>query len=366
MMRRKVINMMKSAKYFRPILLTAICCCAIGFLIMLTGGGCKKDPLSMALYDDGLSNYYYLLGSGPDECSDLESWMEDAGNPIYGGDVDGSTRAYYPFALKVGALYHLWYGDGTNTGHATSLYPDFNDFTFPAPIVTGLVAAGPYHPRALYNASGWNIGSPLTHYAGPYLMYYTDGSNWNNSPRIAHSADGSSWIDIGPCNGINSYGGNTTVYNLAVLYEGGTIWKGYADNGLGHIQYYTSTNGVDWTGQAMDIMGAPYQTWENNGINGNIAPFIMKLGSDYVLFYSSGSARNDNAFGFGTSSDGQSFIKSSSNPIFSILDGVAWRENRTYTTSIVKNGRFWLLYFSGRTNAGVYSIGLTSKCGALY
>lgn len=340
--------------------------CVIGFLLACAAGGCKKDPLTMALYDDAMPKYYYLIALGPDECSGLDTWTEDAGNPIYGGPAGGSTRAYYPFALKVGTTYHLWYGDGTNTRHTTSSYPDFNDATFPATVVTGLVAGGPYHPRLLYNASGWDIGSPSAHYAGPFLMYYTDGANWTNSPRVAHSADGGSWTDIGPCSGINSYGGNTTVYNLAVLYEGGTTWKGYADNGLGHIQYYTSTNGVDWTGQAMDIMGAPYQTWENNGVNGNIAPCIIKVDSTYILFYSSGSTRNDNAFGSATSSDGQSFTKSPSNPIFSINDGVAWRDDRTYTTSIVQNGRTWILYFSGRTSTGVYSVGLARKCGALY
>jgi hypothetical protein len=356
--------MKKPRDYFHLILVPAIFCCAIGFLFALSGGGCKKDPLTMALYDDKMSNYY-LLGISNNECSGFENWTEDAGNPIYGGSVDGTDRAYYPFALKVGTTYHLWYGDGTNTRHTTSSYPDFNDATFPATAVTGLAATGPYHPRVLYNASGWDIDTPSTHYAGPFLMYYTDGANWTNSPRVAHSVDGSTWIDIKPCSGINAYGGNTTVYNLAVLHEGGTTWKGYADNGLGHIQYYTSANGLDWTGQAMDIMGAPYQTWENNGINGNIAPFIIKVGSTYVLYYSSGSTRNDNAFGLATSSDGQSFTKSITNPIFSINDGVAWRDNRTYTTSIVQNGSWWLLYFSGRTSAGVYSVGLARKCGAL-
>ncbi|MBN2159433.1 MAG: hypothetical protein JW807_08555 [Spirochaetes bacterium] len=299
-------------------------------------------------------------------------WTEDAGNPIYGGSLDGTDRAYYPFALKVGDIYHLWYGDGSNTRHSTSYYQDFNDVSFPPAVVTGLIATGPYHPRVLYNASGWDIGTPSTHYDGPFLMYYTDGANWTSAPRVAHSVDGSSWTDIGACNGINLYplppNNNSTVYNLAVLYEGGATWKGYADNGSGMIQYYASSNGIDWTGVAYNIV-APSQAWETDGINpiqGTIAPFIMKNGGTYVLFYSSGIYRNDNAFGFATSSDGQSFTKSPSNPIFSINDGVAWRANRTYTSSIVQNGAGWLLYFSGRSSAGVYSVGLARKCGALY
>lgn len=196
-------------------------------------------------------------------------------------------------------------------------------------------------------------------------MYYTDGSNWTNSPRAAYSADGASWTDIGACTGINSYGGNTTVYNLAVLLDGGTAWKGYADNGLGNIQYYTASDGLNWTGQAANIMGAPYQGWESVA-QGNIAPFIIKTGSTYVLYYSSGTTRNDNAFGFATSSDGQGFTKSAANPIFTINDGIAWRNDRTYTTSIVQNGQAWIVYYSGRNAAGAYSIGLARKCGTLF
>ena len=136
------------------------------------------------------------------QANDFAAWTDSTSNPLFGGLTNGVNRAYYPCAIKVGSVYHIWYGDGSHTRHASSTNFNFSGVTFPAPVVTGLVATGPYHPRVLYNASGWNIGG--TSYAGPFLMYYTDGTTWA-STRVAHSADGSSWTDIGLCNGVHSY-----------------------------------------------------------------------------------------------------------------------------------------------------------------
>ena len=180
-------------------------------------------------------------------------------------------RAYYPSVIKVGSVYHIWYGDSVNTRHASSTNFDFSGVTFPAPAVTGLVTTNPYHPRVLYNASGWNIGGTL--YAGPFLMYYTDGASWNVT-RVAHSADGNSWNDIGLCAGVHSYSGGV-IYNFDVLYEGGTTWKAYADNGGGQIEYYVSTDGI--TGQEQHIIfwvhfrhgrhGLPLRMLSNQAVN---------------------------------------------------------------------------------------------------
>ena len=283
---------------------------------------------------------------------DFTAWTDSASNPMFGGSTSGVNRAYYPSVIKVGSVYHIWYGDSANTRHATSTNFDFTGATFPAPVVTGLVATYPYHPRVLYNASGWTIGG--NYYAGPFLMYYTDGysSNWNLSPRVAHSADGNSWTDIGACTGVSSYSPNTTIYNLDVLYEGGTIWKAYADNGLGHIEYYVSTDGLTWTGTAHNILGS-LQPWETSFTS----PHVIKSGSQYIMYYGSGTVNNQ-GIGVAFSADGQNFTKSGSNPIFSISDGFPWRNDRTYTPFVIPNGASWIMYYTGRSSStGNYSIG---------
>jgi len=284
------------------------------------------------------------------QANDFANWTDSASNPLFGGATDGVNRAYYPCVIKVGSSYHIWYGDGSNTRHTTSTNFDFIGATFPAPIVTGLVATGPYHPRVLYNASGWNIGSNF--YTGPFLMYYTDGANWGVNPRVAHSADGNSWTDIGPCANVISYSSSPVIYNFDVLYEGGTTWKAYADNGSGLIEYYVSTDGINWTGIAHNILGTlqPWETWFTS-------PHVIKSGSQYVIYYGSGGGGSNEAMGVAFSTDGQNFTKSSSNPIFSISGAPSWRNNRTYTPFVIPDGTSWKMYYTGRSSAGVYSIG---------
>jgi hypothetical protein len=277
------------------------------------------------------------------QANDFVSWTDSTSNPLFGGAVD---KAYYPCVIKVGSVYHIWYGDGSHTRHASSTNFNFSDVIFPAPIVTGLVATGPYHPRVLYDPSGWNIGG--TPYAGPFLMYYTDGATWA-STRVAHSADGNSWTDIGPCTGVHSY--SSIIYNFDVLYEGGTIWKAYADNGGGLIEYYISTDGVTWTGTAHNILGS-LQPWETSFTS----PHVIKSGSQYIMYYGSGLVNNQ-GIGVAFSTDGQNFTKSSSNPIFSISGAPAWRNDRTYTPYVIPDGINWIMYYTGRSTAGVYSIG---------
>ena len=294
--------------------------------------------------------------------ADEPRWTEYPGNPIIaGGRTDGVDRAYYPSVLKVGDTYHLWYGDGLTTRHAASAYANFSDISFPAPLISGLDAGyQPYHPNVLYDAAGWNIGDSF--YPGPFLMYYTDSNAWTNPPRVAHSADGISWRDISACSGVSGYDttGDLTVYGFSVLHEGSNTWKGYGDNNHGHIQFYTSADGLNWTGQAADILNF-------NGQYNEISASIMKIDTTYILFYSSGATNNNLGIYVATSTDGANFTPYSGNPIFSVNDGQAWRANRSYTSSVVKEtGSLYLLYFSGRSAGGNYSIGYAQKCDAPY
>ena len=280
--------------------------------------------------------------------NDFAAWTDSTSNPLFGGSASGVDRAYYPSVIKVGSVYHIWYGDSVNTRHASSTNFDFNGGTFPAPAVTGLVTTNPYHPRVLYNASGWNIGG--TAYAGPFLMYYTDGASWN-STRVAYSADGNSWTDIGLCAGVHSYSGGV-IYNFDVLYEGGTTWKAYADNGGGHIEYYISMDGINWTGTAHNILGS-LQAWET----WFTSPHVIKSGSQYIMYYGSGGPGSNQGIGVAFSTDGQNFTKSSSNPIFSTSGAPGWRDDRTYTPYVIPDGTSWRMYYTGRSSTGAYSIG---------
>ena len=153
------------------------------------------------------------------------------------------------------------------------------------------------------------------------------------------------------------------IYTLDVLYEGGTTWKAYADNGFGYVQYYTSANGIDWTGVAIDILGGTLQSWETSH---NVAgEHVIKVGAYYVMFYGSGThADNNQAIGMAMSADGQTWVKSKGNPLFTITGAPAWRDNRTYTPYVFQDGSDWKMYFTGKSAVGgIYSVGYATNPG---
>lgn len=294
------------------------------------------------------------------------SWTENAGNPLFGGATDGTNRAYYPCVIKVGTTYHIWYGDGTYTRHAASTYLDFHDQTFPATIITLSPAQAPgdlvYHPRVLYNSSGWYVGG--SSYSETFIMYATNGGDWNQGPKVYVSSDGQSWAYIGTCTGVNSYGGNTTVYTMTVLYDGTNTWKGYADNGLGHIQSYSSLDGLAWNGQVINNMTPTQQAWEK--ADDYTSCSIIKIGITYILIYGSGLTVNNQGIGIATSTDGYNFTKDANNPLLYVTSTPSWRDNRTYTGFAIQDGNGWIMYFTGRSSGGIYSIGYMRRCGVFY
>ena len=293
-------------------------------------------------------------------------WIDYTNNPLFGGSSSGVNRAYYPSVVKVGPVYHIWYGDGQTTRHASSVYSNFSDVTFPAPEVTvggtgiysyfGSPGNGVYHPCVLHNATGWIING--TNYSETFLMYAVPNYYTVN---ILVSSNGSNWTDIGNCPSITNYAPqNQYLYNICVLYEGGTVWKAYTDTAISHFLYFTSTDGYHWTGQADNILGGTYQGWE--GASNEIRPMALKIGSVYYLYYSSGmnpldANNNNSAIGVATSTDGFTFVKSTNNPIFTTNDGIAWRGERTYTPWVIADGNIWRMYYTGRSTSGVYSIG---------
>jgi hypothetical protein len=297
-------------------------------------------------------------------------FVEDAGNPIYGGPTSGTNRAYSPYVIKIGSTYHMWYGDGANARYTNSSLPNFTGATFPGTVLTGLNASQPYKFTVYYDASGWTLGE--NYYSQPLVAYYTDAvGSWTANPKIAVSDDGVAWTYIGQTIGVYGYPSLSPIYWLSVLFEGGSVWKAWADLGSPTIQYFTSTNGVNWTGVASDILNRSYpQAWENVSW-GAISPFVYKTNGTYVMVYSAGLTNNNQAIGLAYSTDGQHFTKDAQNPVFRIEDNITWRASRTYNGYIMQDAGLLRMYFQGHSNAGNYSVGtstsaciLNADCGA--
>jgi hypothetical protein len=88
-------------------------------------------------------------------------------------------------------------------------------------------------------------------------------------------------------------------------------------------------------------------------------PTVVKENDDaYHMWYSGGYWNSDSGVGHGIgyafSTDGISWIRDASNPIFHKDDGVDWRDKRTYTPVVIGDQ----MWFTGKdADTGVYSIG---------
>ena len=296
-------------------------------------------------------------------------FVEEPGNPLFGGASGGVDRAYQAYVIKIGAVYNMWYGDHVNTRYVSSTYPDFHDVAFPGTIITVPNATQPYKFTVYYNPDGWTLGG--TSYSQTLVAYYTDNAdNFTTNPQVAVSNNGTDWTYVGRTSGVitGAPADVSTVYRLSVLYEGNNIWKGYGDQGQAWIQYYTSTDGMNWTIQAWDILNDRnpnlLQAWEvgpGPQYPGEISPYVFKVNNTYVMTYSGGTTNNNQGIGIAYSGDGINFTKSSTNPIFSIADGVAWRLDRNYNSYMMLDDGLWRMYFQGTSaEDGVYAIGMAT------
>lgn len=162
-------------------------------------------------------------------------WTDHTNNPFFGGPTSGNNRAYYPFVIHDGSVFHIWYGDGVRTRHATSAISNFSDVSYPFTEITvggtaiSTALGNPYHPFVLYNATGWTVNGATT--TNAFLMYTCPGTTWDRVYTLT-SPDGIDWTNLGTNNGVlwspNQAG---VIYNFAVIWEGGSVWKGYSENG---------------------------------------------------------------------------------------------------------------------------------------
>jgi len=113
----------------------------------------------------GYSGTNYAIGYATS--SDGTTWTKYGGNPIIKlSDIPWATpRIEYPFVIKEGSIYKMWYSAGSISGkalgYATS--PDGITWTHnPAPILTAGPAgswdsAGVYHPFVIHRTSNYEM-----------------------------------------------------------------------------------------------------------------------------------------------------------------------------------------------------------------
>jgi hypothetical protein len=297
-------------------------------------------------------------------------WVEYPWNPVY-----AAGKAYYPSVLEEGDTYRMWSDNATGVQMAESA--DGIHWT------TVGQASGLLNPR---HTVVEKIGTE-------YRIWYDEGSDAHlysiEAIRTATSSDGLIWVDdqpitqvgstvvtgvypswntgsYGPCDILYDSDGSPTIVlpvdkesvwqNKFVMYYNGTTGS---DEFLGLA---VSNDGLEWHGYndgVAPVLDSTDGAWDSGYVGFGA---VIREGDDlFHLWYSGGSDYSlNNGIGYASSTDGIIWAKHVDNPIFHRDDGVAWRDNRTYTPMVIGNQ----MWFSGKdADTGVYAIGhATSFC----
>ena len=317
------------------------------------------------------------------------NWTEDTDNPIFGQWV-GGPKAYYPSVLyDVGefsghgdnAKYKMWYG---TSGGTTALAKSDDGISW---VDQGVVMTLGYHATVEYYPDGFagdNSGDNPTGDTMYYRMWYwaglqyliadigyaesPDGLNWHNNQSCINGtvpivSSGDPWWNrgsYGPCDILyNPDASNTGTDWFFTMYYDGTT-GGDEAIGLGF-----SSDGIIWTGYDADsdgkadpVLDGTYVTgdWDYNYVSR--ATIIKNADDDYEMWYSGGTGTMNHGIGYATSPDGINWTRDANNPILHIDDGVGWRNNRTYTPMVIKDGNSYKMWYTGKDGVSDnYSIG---------
>lgn len=178
-----------------------------------------------------------------------------------------------------------------------------------------------------------------------YKMWYTrvDGSNW----RIyyAYSSDGMNWTVHGavlaPAADETRVGGPSVIkddstYKMWYCSRDATTWT--------RIRYATSTDGINWTVQGTALEKGSPGSWDSQMVR---EPWVIKDGSTYKMWYSGTAAWPVFKIGYATSSDGITWTKHASNPVFTGTPS-GWDAFQVYAPSVVVDpSGVYHMFFSG-------------------
>lgn len=302
--------------------------------------------------------------------------------------------AYYPSVIydtngfgTATLQYNMWYSDGAG---AVFLVTSPNGTTWGAPTtMTGVPNA--HHVQVLYDANCfgktpcnagaikyriwfWDMGAPTIYsITSMATAESVDGINWTS--KAAVSQDPAAKLVQNPDSGLGwnrgTYGPGNVFYQPAAINTGTEPWN------YKYVMYYNGTDGShEDTGLAYSVDGLTWSAYTANpvlsgsGIGGSEAwdcasstyGTVYKDALGFHYFYS-GRGQDDgsggcaspasfNGIGLASSSDGKTWVKDAK-PIFEISNGVAYRDGRIYTPSVINDGSGHLLmYFSAKDSIG--------------
>jgi hypothetical protein len=355
----------------------------------------KQPPDPSLIFPQGC-NFFPVRPSIPCAMSSCQ-WSEYPNNPVYNPLTDAyyqtvrySPTGFVPFGPF--SFYKMWYDYSGSGGIALAASPNGINWTFQTFTSGFAIGVRPRHSRVLFDPAGFGIGVP-------YRIWYWDSrftsfSSCSSSTaicmiRTATSNDGVIWtndtaITQDPANplfstvGYNSgsFGPADILYypenpstkldlinpfnNRYVMYY--SVVDVTRSNPLG-IQYEqialaVSANGIFWSKVGPDVVLPHGDPGDWDWYYATVGAVVVRLApNNFKMWYSGGHEQSYQGIGCASSTDGINWVKYPGNPVFSINDGVAWRNMRTYNPWVL----FDSLRFSGRGDSVCYKLWMTGS-----
>jgi len=136
-------------------------------------------------------------------------------------------------------------------------------------------------------------------------------------------------------------------------------YTGYDSSGVARIGYATSPDGVTWTkygsNPVLDVGASG--SWEDEDVSW---PTVIKESGTYHLWYT-GYDGMTARIGHATSSNGTSWTKDTANPVLDIGPPGDWDWLDVYGPSVVKVGGEYMLWYSGETLPQAWQTGYATS-----
>lgn len=194
--------------------------------------------------------------------------------------------------------------------------------------------------------------------AGDYRMWYEaikDDASATTTVAYATSTDGTAWTKYAsnPVMAPSGWENDEVSPNTVFWDTTDLVWKMWyhagvtAGTGTRKIGYATSADGLTWSksGSNPILSNGGGGTWDESGV---VEPKVIKFGpSDYRMWYRGFDASNVKKIGYATSTDGVSWTKYGSNPVFQAGTAGQWDDGEMWAFCPLYDGSIFHAWYIG-------------------
>lgn len=208
-----------------------------------------------------------------------------------------------------------------------------------------------------------DVLNPSVVRSNPFFNLYSefDGRVWHTA--LAESADGRHWTKKGRVLSpdASTWEGDYIAANGSALIENSKWWYWYqSGKGIPRIGLARSDDGIHWRKDPQPVLlPGPRGSWDERGV---ADPYVLKLGSEFYIYYLGQNRARQQQIGLARSEDGVHWMKLRSNPVMEAPDsGNGIGEPAVWQWK----GWYWMLYtgrgkteqrelFAARSEDGVH------------